>query len=437
MAPEQNQLPTLETPDLPAETPVNDDGGSAHGFDQPAAAAQPKQQAEEASEPEVWVDEKRAAIVARAREKRAAETTPFSGDANDPNAIYGSEVDQSELGPLELEALRRRKEHLEGITGEQQPQQPQPQQQPRKPLNGLDPQLLATPVPIIIDGQQYEVPMEDLVRDFQINRAADKRLALAKSLLAQSQEFQQTRPQPGRDAEIETSGQDDSTQDQDFERELGHTSRRPANVKDLAEKIQLGTPDEVAEAIEEFISSAGNRETPVDETTRVQMALEDINTKQAVTAFAQANPHLANNEMLQQVARKVIHRNMAEDLLRAGYTMDDLREHASTPQHLTQLHKHARIAGLKGVRRVSDLINAGYQGAISEVRRLADETTAAPTGQHRATMEQRQQRKESLQPQPAARRLSPSLANQQPARSQEQSRQAAFARMRQQRGQPI
>lgn len=428
MPPEQNQLPT---PDLPAETPTFDDGGQpAQSYEQPQPAPRAPQEPEERGEPTTWKDEKRGEIFARAREKRAAETQPFSGDPNDPDAVYGSEVNHDELGELEQAALQRRQEHLAELTGQQQ--------QPRKPLNGLDPQLLATPVPVKIDGQVYEVPMEDLVRDFQINRAADKRLEMAKALLQQSQEFQRTRPQPGQDAENESTGQDLSNDGQDdFDRELGHTSRRPANVKDLVEKIQLGTPDEAAEALEDFISSAVNRDTPVDEATRVQIALEDINAKQAVTAFAQANPQIANNPVLQQEATKVIHRNMAEDLLRAGYSMDDLRQRAPSPQHLTQLHKQARIAGVKGVRRVSDLIDAGYQGAINNLRTLVEQSTGSSQPQHRAaSMEQRQQRKEGLQPQPVARRLSPSLNAAQAPRTQDQSRMAAVARIKQARGQP-
>lgn len=429
MLPEQNQP---ETPDLAVETPTLEDGGTAASqtFEQPEAPAPKPAQEEERAEPQQWKDEKRGEIFARAREKRAAETTPFSGDPNDPDALFGSDVNKDDMGELELEAMRRRKEHLAEMTG---------QPQPKKPLNGLDPQLLATPVPIKIDGQVYEVPMEDLVRDFQINRAADKRFEQAKALLASTQEFQRTKPQPGFDDESETSGQDDSTSDQDdFERNPGTTSRRPANVTDLIEKIQLGSHDEAAQALEEFISSAVNREAPVDEATRVQAALEDINTKQAVTAFAQANPHLANNELLQRQATKHIHKGMAEDLLAAGYTMDQLRELAPSPQRLTLLHKQARMTSLKGVRQVSDLINAGYHGAISELRQLVESSTAPNQPQHRAaSMEQRQQRKESLQPQPVARRLSPSLSGEQAPRSEAQSRSAAFARIRQARGQAI
>ena len=435
MLPEQNQLPTPN--DLPADAPTHDDGGyqqQNYTPPQPEAAPRSQQEGDQGDEAPQWKDDKRNEIFSRAREKRAAETQAFSGDPNDPNALYGAEVDQSEMGELEQEALRRRQEHLAQVTG----QQPPPQQQQRKPLNGLDPQFLATPVPIIVDGQQREVPMEELVRNYQIDQAAQRRLEQAKALLAQTQEFQRLQPQPGQHAENdETTGQDDSTGDQDdFDRKLGHTSGKRGNVKELIEKIQLGSPDEAAQALEDFVTSAVNRDPPVDEQTRVLTALEDHNAKQAVIAFAQANPQIANNPVLQQEATKVIHRGMAEDLLRAGYSMEELRSLAPTPQHLTQLHKQARISGVRGVRRVSDLISVGYQGAIQNLRALVDQTAPALAPNQAPSMAQRQQRKDALQPQPAARRLSPSLNAPTQSRTVDQSRSAAVARIKQQRGQP-
>lgn len=436
MQPEQNQLPTHN--DLPADQPTTEDGGyQQESYTPPEPAQQPRGEADDQSEPAAqWKDDKRNEIFSRAREKRAAETNPFSGDPNDPSALYGSDVNQDELGELEKEAMRRRQEHLGQMTG--QPQGQPPQQQ-RKPLNGIDPQLLSTPVPIIVDGQAREVPMEELIRNYQIDQAAQRRLEQAKALLAQTQEFQRMQPQPGRHAETdETSGQDSSNEDtDDSNREPSYTSGRRANVKDLVEKIQLGSPDEAAQALEEFVSSAVNREPPVDEQTRVLTALEDHNAKQAIIAFAQANPHIANNPTLQHEATKVIHKGMAEDLLRAGYSMDELRQLAPGPKELTQLHKQARIAGLKGVRRVSDLIGVGYHGAIQNLRTLVEQTAPSMQPNQAANMAQRQQRKENLQPQPAARRLSPSLAPQNQNRSQDQSRSAAVTRMRQSRGQSV
>jgi hypothetical protein len=439
----------LRTPDLPVEGPTYEDGNiPTQQTPAPQPAPAPQEQDEdggEPAEPKQWKDEKRLEIFARAREKRQAETTPYSGDPNDPNVLYGSTTDQDDMGELEKEALRRRQQHqqeqLQTLTG----QQPQPQQsQQGKPLNGLDPQFLAQRVPIIVDGQEREVSTEELIRNYQIDQAAQRRLEQAKALLQQTQEFQRyQQPQPGQpDAEYnEPSEQDDSTRDYDgYQQDAAPTRRKNANVKELVEKIQLGTPDEAAEALEEFVSSAVNRPPAVDETTRVLTALEDINAKQAVLSFAEKNPQIATNPIVQQAATRQIHQEMAADLMRAGYTKDQLLQLAPTEKHLTQLHKQARINGVRGIRQVSELVDAGYQGAMQSLREIVGFTApargAAPN-QAPGMSQQRMQRKESLQPQPAARRLSPSMPAQTQAKTQDQSRAAAVARMRQARGQPV
>lgn len=429
----------LRTPDLAPEGPTYEDGNlNAQPSAPPAPAATQQQEPEPKAEPQPWKDDKRAEIFARAREKRASQMEPFSGDPNDPNVLYGVEPNHDDMGELEKEALRRRQEHLGQIAGQQGQQGQQPEQPQRKPLNGIDPTLLSKTVPIIVDGEQIEVPVESLVRDFQINRAADKRFEQSKALLAQVQEFQRVNAQPAPAAEYpEPRRQDDAASPDDgFEQSPEYTTRRPANVKELVEKIQLGTPDEAAQALEDFVSSAVNRQPQVDETTRVLTALEDANARQAVLSFAEQNPQIASNPILQQEATKEIHRNMALDLINAGYTMDQLRQMAPDPQSLTALHKQARVNKMKGVRQVSDLINAGYQGAVENLRSLVGSVAPRPAPNQAPSMQQRQQRKESLQPQPAARRLSPGMSAPTQQRSQEQSRAAAVARMRQARGQP-
>lgn len=433
MDPAANQL---RTPDLPVDGPTYEDGN----IPSPPPAAPPPQQTrqdepEDRPEPQPWKDDKRLEIFSRAREKRQEETQPFSGDPNDPNALYGTNTDQSDLGELEKEALRRRQEHLGQVA-----QQP-PQQQQGKPLNGLDPQLLQQRATIIVDGEQREITVEEALRNYQIEEAAKRRLEQAKALLQQTQEFQRfQQPQPGmQTAEYnEPSGQDDSATNRDGYEQERPTSRNTANVKELVEKIQLGTPDEAAQALEEFVSSAVNRTPPVDETTRVLTALEDHNAKQAVLSFAEKNPQIATDPVVQAEATRHIHRGMAEDLLRAGYSVAQLEQLAPTPQQLTQLHKQARINGVRGVRQVSELVDAGYQGALQRLRTLVGATApqGAPPNQAQG-MSQRMQRKESLQPQPAARRLAPAMTATSQAKTQDQSRASAVARMRQARGQPV
>ena len=440
-----NQLRTPD--DLPVESATPDDVGSiapSYTPGEPQQGQQPQQgEAEDKADPPQWRDEKRAEIFARAREKRAQEVEPFDGDANDPNALYGANVDTSEMGELEKEALRVRQERLAALTG-QQPQQPQqgqqgqqPQQQGR-PLNGIDPTLLSATVPIVVDGEQRLVTVEEALRNYQIEEAAKRRLEQAKALLAHSQEFQRVQqPQPGQPrAEYnEPSGQDDSRGDlEELDRFHGNTSRMPQNLEDLVEKIQLGSKDEAGQALIEAISTVVNRSAPVDETTRVLTALENANAEKAVRAFGEKNPHLASDPVLQMAATREIHEAMAQDLFRAGYTRDQLIQLAPNTQALTQLHKEARIKQVRGVRQVSELLDVGYQSAVNKLRSLVDQAAPqAPSNQ--MSMQQRQQRKESLQPQPVARRLSVGSASSQQQRTVEQSRADAFAKMKRARGQ--
>jgi hypothetical protein len=416
-----------QTPDLAPESPVYEDGNLPQNDQAPQSSARTVQEdSADRREPQQWKDDKRSEIFERARERRMQETEPFSGDPNDPDALYGSNTDQSDLGELEQEALRRRQEATSQITG----------QQPRKPLNGLDPQFLATRAPVIIDGQQHEITVEEALREYQINRAADKRLEQANALLAQTKQFRQTHATPAaNDGNDEPTGQDDSTFDQGYDEDRGHTTRRPGNAKELVEKIQLGTPDEAQQALEDFISQAVNRDAPVDDTTRVLTALEDANSKQAILQFAQENPQV-NNPVVQMETTREIQRNMALDLMKAGYTIEQLRELAPSEKHLTNLHKQARIQRLNGVRSVPDLMAAGYQGAMNNLRQLVGSPTPQQEQNPAPSMQQRQQRKEALQQQPVARRLSPSLAAPSQQRTQEQSRSAAVSRIRQSRGQP-
>lgn len=415
-------------PDDAPDGPVFEDGNIQTTRSEPMPAARTVQEdSADRAEPQQWKDDKRSDIFNRARERRQAETETFSGDPNDPDALYGSNVDQSDLGELEQEALRRRQEQF-APANSQQPQ--------RKTLNNIDPNLLATTLPLIVDGQQQEVSIEDLLREHQINRAADKRLEQARAILQHSHEIQGGQSQPdNRNGYDEANGQDDFAREPDEFEGIGTTSRRPANALELAEKIQLGTPDEAAQAIEDFITSAvANREPPVDETTRVLTALEDANSKQAVVKFAQENPMIANSTMLQEATTKEIQRHMALDLMNAGYSVEQLREIAPSAQHLTNLHKQARVQRLNGVRQVSELMTAGYHDALGEIRKLVSQPQQQ--SQNPATgMQARQARKDGLQPQPAARRLSPSLGAPSQTRTQEQSRSQAVANIRKSRGQ--
>lgn len=422
--PEQNQL---TTPDVPADQVTPEDGALAQQpivIDAPASTPQGDGKTEDQKKPQPWRDDRRSEIFARAKEKRQTETQPFSGDPNDPTALYGSEVDMSDLGELEKEAMRRRQEAQQTATGQPQAQQPAV----AKPLNGIDPVLLGQKVPIIVDGEVQEVSIEDLTRNYQIDRAADKRFAAAQALLRQTQEFHR-QGTPAMDGEnFEPARQDNPDQQrQAMDDSVDHT--------ELVEKIQLGSPEEARQALEQFVQAAVGKSPAADDPRRILAALEDHNSQQAVIAFAEKNPTIATHPAIQESAKTHIHREMAKDLLAAGFTMDQLRQQVPNAAILSQMHKQMRIDGVRGIRSTRELVDAGYQGAMAELGSLLGVPASQGGANQPAGLEQRQQRKENLQQQPAVRRLAPSLTPAQQRQTPEQARSAAVARMRQARGQ--
>lgn len=433
---EQNQLPTpdisLQPADIPGDPPVTDDAG--HATDEAQAAA-PQQQPEPAAAPEdkgpqKFVDDKRNAIVARAREVRAESLSDFAGDVNDPALQYGTEAaaDTDDMSPIEVEAMERaRQVH-------QQPPAAAP-----KPLNGLAPEVLAREVPIVVNGQQSFITVEELIRREQQTRAADQKLNLAKQLLNQTQQYHRQQPQPGEgDGYDEQSGQDFPEMDAEIDAPRGKTSPAPQiDFADVTEKIQLGNPDEVAAALRNVFDAFQQDASQVDDATRVLTVLEDRNAKEALERFAERTPHIRDNPVLQAETTRHIHREMVNDLVSAGYSLDDLRTSVQNERALTDLHKQARISRMRGVRSTEQLIDAGYQGAVKSLRALADTIAQPRQANQPAQMQQRIQRKEQLQNQPAPRRMAPTLTQQQAPKTVDQSRSDAFSRMRQARGQTV
>jgi hypothetical protein len=454
MSTEQNQLQThnaqiaAENAEADFVTPedraVADVSLDQSGGDAPR---QPEETGEE--KPQHWQDDKRKEIFARAREKRLTEVTDYNDDPNGAALNYGAETDKNELGDLERQALDQQQRHMNGNYGQNAAPQQQQQAPAKKPLNGLSPDLLAAPIPVKVNGETFEVPLEELVRSYQIEKATNKRLAQlaeAKSLLADTREIQRGGVPP---AEYGSASEQDSGQtyaDTPLDGARGDTSQPPQDVAQLVEKIQLGSTEEAAQALQRFVTSVAasqERPAPVDPMSEFD-ALQDRQSIRAVQSFMEANPQIGTNPAIQYEATREIHRGMAEDLIAAGYTVDDLAQVAPDKDALTALHKKARIANVPGVRSVDKLLAAGYQAAVSNLRGLvAPSQQPKPNAQQQpqnpaANLAARQERKDRLQNQPAARRLSPGFSTgQAQTRSVDQSRADAVANMRKLRGQPF
>lgn len=424
-----------QTPDL-APDPITPDNPEGSGVDlQPASnnkldVKTTPTDSDASGPPRQFHDDKRAAIYAKARESRKASMQDFSGDPTDPAALYGNLNNLDDLGDLEREALERQKQVREQGTQPPQTQDQPPAAPPPKPLNGLDPQLLSQRVTAIIDGQPQDISIEDAIRAFQMNSAADKRFTQANQILQQVKELQRGAAyQPPNDGQ-----NDDDEQDYNgtatSEGRPG-TTGQAANfdARALAEKIQLGSTEEAAEAIGSLIEAVKSNQAPVDHTIQTLAVLEDRTSTEALQRYASENPDL-QDEIMQDLTAKYIQRAMVDDLIASGMSADQLRKMVRNPQELTNLHKLARIQQAPGVRSTLDLVKAGH----SQARAWRGQTTAAPRpGQ--PTMAQRNERKASLPTQPASRGNAATAIPQRPV-SQEQRRSDAVAQMRKARGQP-
>lgn len=436
MANEQNQLPqTLDT-DIPAAPATAEDGGLSvsEGPQSPPASEPVAQDTTEDGVPQKWQDDKRAAIFAAARERRKAEQIgTFNGDMSDPQSQfgqYGQPNDPTAQG--------------EEDTGEPAapPAAPQAQAQPaQRPINGNDPDLLSRRVRTVVNGVETEISVEEAIRNYQQAEAAGQYLTQAKQILQQTKEFQRNAADPRRFAgdASEQTGQEFTEPEYVPNSMRDDTSRaKTFDAQALAEKIQLGRPEEVMEALEAIVSSKLSNANPAADYNRVLTVLEDQNAQQAIQTFAAANPEI-HDPMLQDIATKFIHRGMAEDLLKSGMSMEELRQKAVTPDALKELHKHARIQRLPSVRSTEQLLTASFKAA-QDWRRGTNQPGAPSQQQSRQpnqvvpSMQQRIARKEDLQQQPAARRLAPALTQPSSPKSVDDARTSAIRKMREQRG---
>lgn len=432
-----NQHPT---PDLAPEDVTLEDGGP-----QQAAPANPEPDAgqqddsEDGGQPKFFVDGKRAAIMAKARDLRSAQMhSEFDGNVNGTALNNGT----GDMGDIEREALARAKtanqQDIAAATGQQQPQDvtlPAPQQ---GELMGYDPEFLAKTVTTKVNGRTVTKTIEDLIRDSQRVEAADQNLAFAKGILTAAKQFSSAAQNQG-DAGSEPDGRDNSQPaGHESSEDGGDTSRDPKEMaRALAEKIQLGSTDEATEALASIIEMAQSpRGQEIDQAAVLQV-LEDRASAEALTKYVTANPELASDEKIVNLTASEIQKFMAQDLLNAGLTRQWLTENVRSAADLTRLHREARIARAPNVRSVADLTKAAYDSVIQWRGGRQQQQQQRPAYQPDASLQQtRQDRKASLTHQPAPRGNAQLPASQQ-ERTQEQSRQDRFAAMMKARGRAV
>ena len=193
---------------------------------------------------------------------------------------------------------------------------------------GVDPE---TPVTVKIYGEEHQIPLWQLQRDYQVNAAghrklqeANQRLSRAQQMEAQLQQRQQATGQGQQPAGAE---------DQPIGQPSGQERQQAATDQDkaleLANKLQFGDTNEVAEAIREMQQQQGRTQgdgaTP-DANTIAQQATQQVRDQmaqeQALNAFRQEYPEIFQDEYLSGLAGDAANDMMRRALIHIGYPQD-------------------------------------------------------------------------------------------------------------------
>lgn len=227
-------------------------------------------------------------------------------------------------------------------------------------------------VKIKIDGEESEVPLDDVVRQYQKNASADKRLAEATRLLREAQEQQ---------ARMQLQQQQEAQLAQQYAAEQARQQQDPPNNAD--------TPP-IAESGKEFLKALfeGDEENAL---LALQKVMEGRQGQQAPA------PTLDINQLTQAVTQQVQHRVVIDSVLEANkrdypelYADSDIEELAA--------QKIARLRDEQGMDFVSALTTVsadfakkfGWEAARTEPGRTAP--VATPTANARsAKLDQKRQ----------------------------------------------
>ena len=429
-----NETNTLPTPDEAPDHVVQDTTDFHEQGDQQEQRQQPqkKEEVEEAGEKEYFVDQKRADIVANARKAKAETSLEFTGSDSDPKVRYGTGVDESDLGPLEQEALARQRE----VRGEQRQDDQHQQQQQQRPLQEVDQDLLGRQVKIVFNGQEQIITVEEALRRAQKIAAADDYFVQAKDTLREVKELRHEIGRRPNQGDGQGDGQDGDDQRYDDRGERRDTTDLKLSLED-AEKIQMGTTEEVQAVMDRLLKTAAPAVSPVDVAQEVRNTLELERTKNEVQRYVKDYPDFAD-PYFQRTIADFTQMALRKDILDSGVTPEQFQQVLKNdPNLIKEFHRQARQRGMPGFRSPLELTKAGH--AAAHKWRTGNDLPAArqqSQGQNDAlNLQQREQRKQQLQQQPQQRRQTqPNLPNQN--KTQDQGRSGRFEAIKKARGQP-
>lgn len=300
-------------------------------------------------------------------------------------------------------------------------------------------------VKVKVDGKEIEVPMEDLVRNYQIDKTADARLQAAtaaqkaaEALLAKASGTagQQAPTNPGHESGSDQSARTPTGEKKDDPTPDG-ADVSDQELMDVVEKMMTGSTDEAFKALKNVVKRPAPTQQPADIATEVDKAIavreENRKSAAALDKFGEKYKAAKTDRVVEAALSQLIRDEMVSDLREANVP-NEFIEHfkLNEPEgrrYLMESHRQLRAAGHAKARSAEQILervekNPGFLKLVA--------TSAQPSPQINVN---RQERKETVQAQPALRSAAPQPTGKPQPANREEAKQSAFQKAKAARGQ--
>jgi hypothetical protein len=337
-------------------------------------------------------DQKRAEMAARLRGGREADpVTPFNGDMNDPEMLYG-EYGRSTAVP-----------------------------DPDVPLPGV-------PAPakrvLKVRGREVAMTEDEILAAAMKVTSADSYLAEARAMLEEAKAVRAERD--GR-APPQHRERAETTQDDELEQPQ-QTEGRRHGLRDVVEQLQYGDTEEAAKALDDLLTERTASAAQKNNLDRLKAA--DLAASQShLRTFAGANPEIANDKRLSKLLELEVYDVYRDDLVNLGL---DETVIPTDPNVLAFWHQHYRINGYE-VRRVPDILAEAKNRISDFVPRAAPRREERPRTPDRVVVDvDRTARRQNIPTQPTRAAIPPAAPSSDASRRK--STDELVAQMRRARG---
>lgn len=346
----------------------------------------------EPAEPEPIGDETRDSIVQRYRAKRQRDieeerAREAQAEEEDEEGAGGGDPDESNLST----------DHQDrNAGGDAEP-----------PLGPAAAPAEGTEIELKINGKIVKKPLSEVISLAQVGAAGDSRLEEAKRVLeeaqatAQALRGQQTEHPPAGPGQQETREPEPSQARHEEPEHQPAPAIDREKLDDIVERIQLGTPEEGAQALADLTDfmkeSLGGKPNVPDQDAIAQMVhgvLSQNDFKResdtALQRFADQYPSLAKNEVLAQAGKTVLCNEIAKDLKSVGLTDQDLAPIRGNAGELAKVQRQLRNGGhqLRTFEKVLDDVGA----YMTETFHIQPANPATPNPQPAPGSQQQPQR---------------------------------------------